>query len=109
MRDARRAGTIAASTPAAIATVVSAALSPGGASKDESAMLPNRLTGELREVDVILRLDDSGHQTVIAIEAAARSRRASVDWVEQMIGALVVATEDEQGDKLSIRLRDEAQ
>ncbi len=58
----------------------------GEASKTESAMLANRLTGEPREVDVVLRAMTAGHETVIAIEAAARSRKASSDWVEQMIG-----------------------
>jgi hypothetical protein len=58
----------------------------GDASQEESVMLPNRVTGEMREVDVILRSRTAGHETVIAIEAASRSRRASVDWVEQMMG-----------------------
>jgi hypothetical protein len=58
----------------------------GDASKEECAMLPNRLTGELREVDIVLRATMAGHETVIAIEAAGRARRATVDWVEQMIG-----------------------
>src|SRR4051812_30825959 len=49
-------------------------------------MLPNRLTGEDREVDVVLRTTTAGHETVIAIEAAARGRPATVDWIEQMIG-----------------------
>jgi hypothetical protein len=58
----------------------------GEAAKEESAMLRNRLTGYDREVDVVLRVTAAGHETVIAIEAASRSRPASVDWVEQMIG-----------------------
>jgi hypothetical protein len=58
----------------------------GKAVKEESAMLVNRLTGEEREVDVVLRTTTAGHETVIAIEAAGRTRRAAVDWVEQMIG-----------------------
>ena len=49
-------------------------------------MLPNRFTGELREVDVVLRSKTGGYETVIAIEAVLRRRPASVDWVEQMIG-----------------------
>jgi hypothetical protein len=57
-----------------------------GVSRDDSAKLPNRLTGYLREVDVILRSNTGGHETVIAIEAASRSGPASVNWVEQMIG-----------------------
>jgi len=58
----------------------------GAAVKEESAMLVNRLTGAKREVDVVLRSTTAGHETVIAIEAAGRTRRAAVDWVEQMIG-----------------------
>jgi len=58
----------------------------GDASIEESAMLPKRLTGELREVDVVLRAKTAGHETVIAIEATGGARRATVDWVEQMIG-----------------------
>jgi hypothetical protein len=57
-----------------------------GASRDNSAMLTNRLTGEPREVDVVLRSMTAGYETVIAIEATSPSRRAAVDWVEQMIG-----------------------
>lgn len=58
----------------------------GEAVMEESAMLRNRLTHLDREVDVVLRITAAGHETVLAIEAAARSRPASVDWVEQMVG-----------------------
>jgi hypothetical protein len=58
-----------------------------GSKREPSAMLPNRLTGELREVDMILRSTTSpGYEIVIAIEATSPSRRAAVSWVEQMIG-----------------------
>jgi hypothetical protein len=57
-----------------------------GSEIERSAMVPNRLTGELREVDVLLRSSTPpGYETVIGIEAASRSRRAAVDWVEEMI------------------------
>jgi hypothetical protein len=57
-----------------------------GAEIERSAMLRNRLTGELREVEVVLRSKAGpGYETVIAIEAAARGRRAAADWVEGMI------------------------
>jgi restriction endonuclease len=49
-------------------------------------MLANRLTGEPREIDVVLRATAAGHETMIVIEAASRRRKAAVDWVEQMIG-----------------------
>jgi hypothetical protein len=58
----------------------------GDAVKEESAMLVNSRTGEEREVDVVLRSTIAGHETVIAIEAAGRTRKAAADWVEQMIG-----------------------
>jgi hypothetical protein len=57
-----------------------------GSKIERSAMLPNRLTGELREVDVVLRSRAGpGYETVIGIEAASRDRPAAVDWVEAMI------------------------
>ncbi|MBB5166270.1 hypothetical protein [Mycobacterium sp. AZCC_0083] len=57
-----------------------------GASIEESAMLPNRLTGKMREVDVVLRTLAAGHAVVIGIEAASRQPDPiSVEWVEQMI------------------------
>jgi len=58
----------------------------GDAVKEESAMMVNSRTGAEREVDVVLRSTIAGHETVIAIEAAGRTRKAAVDWVEQMIG-----------------------
>ena len=49
-------------------------------------MLRNRLTGESREVDVVLRSKAGpGYEVIIGIEAAARTRKAAVDWVEAMI------------------------
>jgi hypothetical protein len=41
-----------------------------GASVEDSARLANRVTGKLREVDVILRSRTAGHESVIAVEAA---------------------------------------
>jgi hypothetical protein len=52
---------------------------------EESAMLEDRVTGEQREVDVVIR-GAVGHDVVVAVEAAGRSRPATVEWVEQMIG-----------------------
>jgi hypothetical protein len=57
-----------------------------GASIEYSAKLPNRVTGYMREVDVILRSKTRPNETVIAIEATSRGDAASVNWVEQMIG-----------------------
>jgi hypothetical protein len=73
-----------------------------GASIEESAMLTNRVTGEKREVDVVLRTRTAGVEVVIGVEATGLSearRQASlqpeaplqpdpvdVGWVEEMIG-----------------------
>lgn len=59
----------------------------GDAEIERSAMLRNRLTGKLREVDVVLRSKTGpGYETVIGIEAAGRGRPAAADWVEAMAG-----------------------
>ncbi|MGO9099698.1 MAG: hypothetical protein ACLP9Y_09765 [Mycobacterium sp.] len=73
-----------------------------GAEKEESAMLTNSVTGEKREVDVVLRIRTAGVELVIGVEATGLSdarRQASlqpeaslqpdpvdVGWVEEMIG-----------------------
>lgn len=56
----------------------------GDASLEESAMLVNRVTGELREVDVVIRSEIAGHEMVLGIEATMK--KGSSPWVEQMIG-----------------------
>jgi hypothetical protein len=58
----------------------------GDAVKEESAMLTNRLTGEQREVDVVLRAKVAGHETVIAVEATSGSSPVTAPWVESMVG-----------------------
>jgi hypothetical protein len=55
----------------------------GNAVVEESALLPHRLTGELREVDVVIRSTIAGQEVVIAIEATANGRPATQQWVEQ--------------------------
>src|SRR4051812_3655196 len=51
----------------------------------ESDELLDRVTGAKREVDVTLTSDLGGQQIIIAIEATAQSRRASVTWVDGML------------------------
>jgi hypothetical protein len=50
----------------------------------ESAMLEDRRTGEQREVDVLIETEASGHTVRIGVECAARGRRQTVEWVEQI-------------------------
>ena len=49
-------------------------------------MLTNRLTGEQREVDVVVRTKTAGHEVLVAVEATAGGRKATAPWVEGMIG-----------------------
>jgi hypothetical protein len=58
----------------------------GEATREDSAMLTNRLTGEQREVDVVLRATVAGHETVIAVEATSRRSPVTAPWVESMVG-----------------------
>jgi hypothetical protein len=55
-----------------------------GASVQESAMMKHRLTGEEREVDVVLRSPVGEHSIVVSIECIDQSRPADTTWVEQM-------------------------
>ena len=58
----------------------------GEAVVEESAMLLNRLTGDSREVDVVIRSEVAGHPVIVAVEATSGKRRADVEWVERMVG-----------------------
>jgi len=63
-----------------------------GAIVEESAMLPDRESGTLREVDVVIKVSKP-YETVVSIEAtsttqsqSSKRRRANVEWVERMLG-----------------------
>jgi hypothetical protein len=57
-----------------------------GAEVQESAFLPNRLTGQRREVDVVIRGTVGGYPLTVSVEARSAMRRADAPWVESMIG-----------------------
>ncbi|WP_301176653.1 restriction endonuclease [Actinomadura geliboluensis] len=50
----------------------------------ESASLTDRVTGQDREVDVLITCHVAGHPIRIGIECRDRTRRDDVGWVEQM-------------------------
>jgi hypothetical protein len=59
----------------------------GDAEVEASAMLPSRSTGALREVDVVIRGKQAGHETLVSVEAvSSRSRKANREWVDRMLG-----------------------
>ncbi|OBH41100.1 MULTISPECIES: restriction endonuclease [unclassified Mycobacterium] len=51
-----------------------------------SAMLPEKITGALREVDICVESDATGHKVVVGIECRAWKDPQSVEWVEAMRG-----------------------
>jgi hypothetical protein len=55
-----------------------------GATVEESAMLPDRLTGTSREVDICVRGSLAKQQVVVSIECRDRGRPADVTWVDEM-------------------------
>jgi hypothetical protein len=57
----------------------------GEATVEESALLADRRTGSLREVDVVIRSQVAGYPVMVSVEATAGGRRADVHWVEQMV------------------------
>jgi hypothetical protein len=58
----------------------------GRASVTESRLLPDRLSGKEREVDIAIETDVGEYPVVLSIECCDKSRPATVEWVEQMIG-----------------------
>lgn len=56
------------------------------ATVQESEMLVDRVSGQEREVDAVIRGSTANYEIIVSVEANARSRRASVEWVEQLIG-----------------------
>lgn len=58
----------------------------GSATVEPSAFLRSRTTGATREVDVVVRSMSAGHEVVVSIEAVSRSRKATREWVDQMLG-----------------------
>jgi len=49
-------------------------------------MVPDSRTGELREVDITVRSEVSGYPVLVGIECVDHGRRATVQWVETMLG-----------------------
>lgn len=57
----------------------------GEANVEESALLPHRVTGTAREVDVVIRSKVAGHEVIVSVEATFTGRKADVNWVERLV------------------------
>lgn len=56
----------------------------GHARVTESAMLRDKVTGELREVDVLVEVTAASYPVTLGLEVVAWARVADVQWVERM-------------------------
>lgn len=61
-------------------------LAPVGARVTESEELIDLVTGERREVDVLVRAVVGQHKIALAIECRDHQRRADVTWIDNLIG-----------------------
>lgn len=55
-----------------------------GATVEESALLPDSVTGNLREVDILVTAQVAAYTARVAIEVVGRSRKSDTTWVESM-------------------------
>ena len=55
-----------------------------GSSVAESELLPDRITGTGREVDVVISGKVGSQPVTVSVECRDRARSADVTWVEQM-------------------------
>src|SRR5689334_21690154 len=61
-------------------------LAPSGARIIESNLVEDPATKILREADITIDYEIAGYQIRIVIECRDRSRRATVEWVDQLVG-----------------------
>jgi hypothetical protein len=52
----------------------------------ESHFLSDRISGQKREVDIVVTVPVSTYSMLISVECVATGRKASIEWVERMIG-----------------------
>ena len=58
-------------------------LAPVGAVVTESALVPETLTGNLREVDILIRGPFGAREVVVGIECRDHQRKGDIHWIEQ--------------------------
>ncbi|MEE4249970.1 MAG: hypothetical protein V2I38_05230 [Alcanivoracaceae bacterium] len=66
-----------------IVTLLTATLA-GQSTVEESALVQDKVTHELREVDILISTQAANYSMTIGIEVVAWSRRAGTPWVEKM-------------------------
>ena len=61
-------------------------MAPAGATVQESAMIPERTSGTLREIDILIKHSIAGIALHIAVECRDRARKGDVEWIDALIG-----------------------
>jgi hypothetical protein len=56
-----------------------------GAAVEESVLLAELVSGDLREVDAVIKGKTAGYEVIVSVEANARKRPAPVGWVEEQV------------------------
>lgn len=69
--------------------LIEATTQAGSTSVTESVELEDKITGELREIDIVISSSGSSHPFTVGVECKGggnRPRPVSVEWVEEMWG-----------------------
>lgn len=64
---------------------IEAALSPMGAKIVSPDKVPDRITGNMREVDATIRFAVDGRETLVTVECRDRQSLQDVTWIEQLV------------------------
>lgn len=67
-----------------VVQLIEYALAPKGAIVTSPDRIADKVTGELREVDVSIKMDVGSSEILIAVECRERSRKQDVQWIEQI-------------------------
>jgi hypothetical protein len=81
-------------------------------SVSESGFITDPATGDLREVDVLIEQAVAGYPAKIAVECRDRSRAATVQWIDELIGkyqntGIKVVAESKRGFAKRAKIRAE--
>lgn len=63
-------------------------ITPEGGAVTESAMVYDKDSRTLREVDILIEHKISGHTIKIAVECRDRSRKDSIEWIDSLVGKI---------------------
>jgi len=71
-------------------------LAPTGAQVTESAMVPETLSGKLREIDILIKCTVGIREVLVGIECRDHNRKADIQWIEQARGKFDVLPIDKR-------------